>query len=313
MALETLTTPRSNLPNVYTGFSPRAIAFSLSFEENLDGIRNMMRVTRPIRKQNGTELVSYNVSVELTDGDVPAGAVIEYSKSTATAVKHDNIRIKKFACGVPIEEIYEYGADIAIERKDKAFIRKLVNNIMGDFYTELRGGTLTQTVSGTWQKALAMAKGLVVDKFNKLQETPTEIIGYANVLDFYDYLGGADITTQTQFGIQYIKDFLGYTTLFLLSDPDIPRGTVIATPSQNIVMYYIDPTDADVRKADFNMVTAGEGNLIGIIPNGNTSTLVSEITAVYGVKFWAQYQDGIAVITMGNASPAAETKSATKK
>ena len=42
-----------------------------------------------------------------------------------------------------------------------------------------------------------------------------------NVMYLYDYLGGADITIQTEFGFQYIKNFMGYSTVFLLSDEEI--------------------------------------------------------------------------------------------
>ena len=63
--------------------------------------------------------------------------------------------------------------------------------------------------------------------------------------DFYDYLGDAAVTVQTQFGLTYIQNFMGYSTLFLLSDPDIAQGTVIAVPVENIDLYYVDPGDSD--------------------------------------------------------------------
>ncbi len=42
-----------------------------------------------------------------------------------------------------------------------------------------------------------------------------------------------------------MKDFMGFNTIFLLSDSEIPRGQVIATPVENIVLYYVDPNESD--------------------------------------------------------------------
>ena len=92
--------------------------------------------------------------------------------------------------------------------------------------------------------ALAMAKGSVEDKFKNMHRTVTGVVGFANILDVYEYLGAANITVQNQFGFQYIKDFMGYNTIFLLSSGEIARGKVIATPVDNIVLYYVDPPTA---------------------------------------------------------------------
>ena len=142
-----------------------------------------------------------------------------------------------------------------------------------------------------------MAKGLVIDKFNKMRRTVTEVVGFANVLDVYQYIGGANITVQTAFGLQYVKDFMGYSTLFLLSEPDIARGKVIALPVENIDLYYIDPSDSDFAKLGLEYRVDGETNLIGFHANGNYSTAVGESFALMGMTLWAEYLDGIAKVT----------------
>ena len=149
--------------------------------------------------------------------------------------------------------------------------------------------------------ALAMAKGLVIDKFNKMRRTVTEVVGFANVLDVYQYIGGANITVQTAFGLQYVKDFMGYSTLFLLSEPDIARGKVIALPVENIDLYYIDPSDSDFAKLGLEYRVDGETNLIGFHANGNYSTAVGESFALMGMTLWAEYLDGIAVVEVDDS------------
>ena len=108
-------------------------------------------------------------------------------------------------------------------------------------------------------------------------------------------------------GVSYVENFMGYSTLFLLSDPDIARGTVVACPVENIDLYYIDPGDSEFARLGLNYTTAGETNLIGFHAEGNYSTAVGESYALMGMTLWAEYLDGIAVINVGTESFSAVT------
>lgn len=305
MAVETMTSPRSNLPNVYTSITAREVDFVSRFSDNWDALRKIMGIMRPIRKAPGTQLVSYKATVALADGAVPAGAVIPYSKATIEKVAYETLTIEKYAKAVPIEEVEKYGAAIAVQKSDDAFLAKLQNKVLTRFYTFLKTGTLKST-EATWQRAMAMAKGKVIDKFNQMDKTVTEVVGFANVLDFYSYLGDKDITVQTMFGLNYVENFLGYSTLFLLSEPNIPRGTVIATPTENIDLYYIDPGDSEFAQLGLVYTVQGETNLIGFHADGNYSTAVGESFAIMGVTLWAEYLDAIAVISFSEAAASSE-------
>lgn len=297
MAVETNTTPRTALPNAYTNITAREVDFVSRFGTNWDALRDIMGIMRPIRRAPGTQLVSYTASVALESGEVPAGAVIPYSKATITKAAQGELTLEKYAKAVPIEDVNKYGAAIAVQKSDDAFLNQLQNNVLTRFYAFLNTGSLTSAET-TWQRALAMAKGNVLDKFNKIRKTVTDVVGFANVLDFYDYLGNAQITVQTQFGLTYVKDFMGYSTLFLLSAPDIERGKVIALPVENIDMYYVDPSDSEFAQLGLDYTVQGETNLIGFHANGNYSTAVGESFALMGVTLWSEYLDGIAVVTV---------------
>ena len=297
MAVETMTTPRNSLPNEYQNITAREIDFVNRFTDNWEALRNILGIMRPIRKAPGTQLVSYTAKVELEDGNVPAGAVIPYSKATVTKAAYADLEIEKYAKAVPIEDVQKYGAEIAIQKSDDAFLNELQNNVLTRFYAFLNTGSLTST-ENTWQRALAMAKGNVLNKFNQMRKTATNVIGFANVLDFYDYLGDAQITVQTQFGLTYVQNFLGYSTLFLMSEPDIARGKVIALPVENIDLYYVDPSDSEFVRLGLRYTTQGETSLIGFHVEGNYSTAVGETFAIMGMTLWAEYLDGIAVVTV---------------
>lgn len=294
--VETLTNPRDSLPNVYTGVTAREMDFVERFGDNWEALRNILGIMRPIRKTPGTSLVSYTADVTLESGAVEPGEVIPYSKATIIQAAKADLTIEKYAKAVPIEDVNKYGAEIAVEKSDDEFLNKLQNVVLTKFYTFLKTGTLTQTAT-TWQDALAKAQGEVLNKFATMQKDVTAVVGFANILDAYDYLGASDITVQTKFGLTYIKDFLGYSTLFLLPATQIERGTVIATPVENINLYYIDPGDSEFARLGLNYTTQGETNLIGFHAQGNYSTAVGESYALMGMALWAEYLDGIANVT----------------
>ena len=246
MAVESLSNARENLPNVYTNITAREIDFVTRFGRNWDALRKILGIMRPIRKAPGTKLVSYTASVTLASGAVDPGEVIPYSKATVVKSAQADLNLEKYAKAVPIEDVNAYGAEIAVQKTDEAFLNQLQSNVLTKFFTFMNGGLLTD-VETTWQMGLAMARGKVIDKFNKMRKTVTDVIGFANVLDAYKYIGSASLTVQTMFGISYVENFMGYRTLFLMSDPDVPEGKIIALPVENIDLYYVDPGDSEFK------------------------------------------------------------------
>jgi hypothetical protein len=169
---------------------------------------------------------------------------------------------------------------------------------MTRFYNFLATGTLTDT-QATFQAAVAMSIGLVKDKFKKLHRNVTSVVTFINTLDAYEYLGAANLTVQTSFGIDYVKNFMGAQTIILSSE--IARGTVISTPVDNIDLYYINPANSDFAALGLNYTTDGETNLIGFHANGDYSHAVGESFALMGMTLWAEYLDGIAVVSVTGA------------
>ena len=96
--------------------------------------------------------------------------------------------------------------------------------------------------------------------------------------------------------MDYIENFLGARTVILSSEID--EGTVIAVPSDNIVLYYIDPGDGQFAQLGLNYTTDGETNLVGFHANGNYATAVGESFALMGMTMWCEYADAIAIVTI---------------
>ena len=275
----------------------REIDFVTRFERNWQHLRDILGIMRPIKKQPGAVLKSKYAEGTLRNGNVGEGEEIPYSKFVVKEKTYAEMTIEKYAKAVSIEAIKDHGYENAVQMTDDEFLFQLQTNVTERFYDYLKTGTLTFTET-TFQMALAMAKGRVENKFKQMHRNVTGVVGFVNILDVYEYIGAAEITIQNQFGFQYMKDFMGFNTIFLLSDSEIPRGQVIATPVENIVLYYVDPNESDFARAGLVYTVSGETNLIGFHTQGNYHTAVSEAFAIMGLTLFAEYIDAIAVGTI---------------
>lgn len=278
----------------------REVDFVTRFANNWEALRDIMGITRLIQKPAGTVLKSKYASVTLQN-NVGEGEEIPYSQASVATKDYAPIVVEKYAKAVSIEAINEHGYNDAINLTDNQFLYELQNNVTGRFYTFVNTGTLISAKS-TFQAALAEAQGRVRNKFKTMNKGVTEIVGFCNILDAYDYLGAATVTVQNAFGMNYIENFIGYSKLFLCSDNEVARGKVIATPVENMILYYVAPNDSDFAKAGLQFTTDGETNLIGFHVQGNYGTAVSECFALMGMTLMAEYLDGIAVVDIGTAT-----------
>lgn len=293
--------PSTNLTGTsqFSTVTAREVDFVTRFTRNWNNLTNILGIMRAIRKAPGTKLVSYEAEVDgaLNGGEVAEGEEIPATKFKVVESGYGDITINKYKKSVSIEAVDKYGADIAVSKTDDGFIVELQNKVLTEFYTFLKTGTLKGSEK-KWQAALAMAKGAVLGKFAGINRSVTDVVGFANIMDLYEYLGGAEVTVQTSFGLTYVQNFLGYSTLFLLPSEYIPSGTVIATPVENIDLYYVDPADSDFAKLGLEYTVEGDTNLIGFHVEGDYSRATGDCYAIMGMKLWAEYLDGIAVYTV---------------
>jgi hypothetical protein len=258
-----------------------------------------MGVARPIKKQPGTVLKSYKASLVLEDGNVAEGAEIPLSKATVEEVAHADLSIKKYGKGITIEDVDKYGPEVAIELTDEAFQNELLGEIMGEFYTFAQTGTLKPEGATDFQMGVALAVGAVKDKFKKMHKDGSRVVVWVNTMDAYRYLGAANLSTQTAFGIEYVKGFMGAETLILSSE--IAEGKIVATPVNNIVDYYADPSNSGFARMGLRYTVDTEAPMLGFAVEGDYSTATGINWAIMGHKLWAEYLDAIAVVTVSAA------------
>lgn len=295
-------TPNTTTTQQFSSMSIKEIDFVSRFELNWEALQEILGIMRPIRKDPGTKLVASKASVELQDGNVAEGDEVPLSQATVVPVYYEDLELEKFRKRVTAESVAKYGAAIAAQKTDDAFLVELQNKVLDRFYAFAQTGTLTGTYD-SFQMAVSMACTLVKDKFKKMRRDFTNIVAFVNTIDVGKYLGKAEITMQTQNGMEYFKNFLGASTVIVSSE--IPEGTVLAIPADNIVLYYIDPGDGDFSEIGLNYTTGnGETNLIGIHKEGVYGRVSGDTHALMGMKLFAEYIDAIANVTFGGTSGA---------
>lgn len=275
----------------------REIDFVTSFSRSWEHLMDILGIVKPIKKELGTMLKSKYASGALAEGNVAEGEDIPLSKYNVKEKDYGTITIEKFRKRVTAEAIAEHGYAAAVQITDDEFKFELQNKVVDKFYAYLNTGSLKSS-HATFQMALAMAKGSVDNKFKEMHRRATGVVGFVNVLDVYEYIGAANITVQNKFGFQYVKDFMGYDTIFLLSVNEVARGRVIATAKENIKAYYIDPADDDFVKAGLSYTVDPVTRLIGVHVEGNYGNATSETFAIMGLTLFAEYLDAIAVVTV---------------
>lgn len=289
-------------PNVITTqqitVNPREVDFVTSFGNDLSALTEVLGIAQPIRKANGTQLVGKTVTGTLESGEVPEGEEIPFSQFSVAPVSYDTISVRKYAKALTLETVIENGVETSVGMTDEEFKQQLIDVILADMYNALLAGTLTSEES-TFQMAVSMAVGRVKDKFKKMHKAATGVAVFVNTLDVYSYLGGAQITVQTAFGMDYVEKFLGADIVFFSSE--VPQGRVIATPVNNMKVYYVDPGDSEFAQIELAYTADPEVPYIGFHTEGNYRRAQSEDYAIMGIKIFFEYVDAVAVMTISDA------------
>jgi hypothetical protein len=272
----------------------REIEFTYNFSENVRKLMEALGVTRKIAKQAGTVLKAYKAVGTLEDGDVAEGEVIPLSKYTTEPVTFGELTLKKWRKATSAEAIVERGYDQAVEMTTDRMLRDVQKAIRTDLFGFLATGT-GEASGADMQSALAQAWGQLHVKFE--DDGVNSMVYFVNPLDIADYLGAAQITTQTAFGMTYVEDFLGLGTVIM--NASVPKGKIYATAKENIVLYYIPVNGADLGEAfDF---TSDETGYIGIHETPDYTNMTASDTVVNGMVFFAERIDGVVVGTIAGA------------
>lgn len=287
----------SNLITTAQMKKAREIDFTQRFtHDSLDKLIEVLGVTRKIAMMEGTTLYFYRTTGTLQSGVVTEGDVIPLSQYSTEKIAVGEITLNKWRKAVSAEAIKKSGLQAAVTETDNALIKDVQAGIRSNLFTFLNkayasgdaiNGSAYTTATGVGlQAALADAWGQLQVKF---EDDTAEAVYFVNPLDVSDYLGTANISVQTAFGMNYVENFLGLGTVIMSSR--ITQGTFVATAKENIIMYYLT-MNGDIASA-FEL-TADELGYIGInsgYPNNERAQIESLVMS--GIQFLVEYAEGV--------------------
>lgn len=268
----------------------RMVDFNYQFTGNLSKFMEILGVTRKIAVQEGTALKALKVTGTLQDGSVAEGELIPLSHYQTQEVPMGEAVIGKWRKATTAEAILKGGYDQAVGATTDKLVKDVQKKIRSDFFAQLAKGT-GEASGAALQPALADAWGKLQVLF---EDDAVDTVYFLNPADVATYLGNAQITMQTAFGLNYVENFLGLGTVILSAG--VPAGKFYATAKENVVAYYINVASGDIARA-FNLTT-DETGYIGINEYANESHAQVEDLIMSGVTFFAERIDGVVVGTI---------------
>ena len=272
----------------------REVDFVTQFtHKSLAKLIEVLGVTRRIPMMEGTTMYTYKMSGTLQSGAVAEGEIIPLSQYAQEKVPVGEITLNKWRKAVSAEAIKKSGYATAVTETDAALLRDVQNGIRTGLFGFINaGGTGATTASGnTLQALLANLWGQLQVLF---EDDTAEAVYFVNPLDVADYLGTANITVQTAFGMNYVENFLGLGRVFFNSQ--VPKGKIYSTAMENLIAYYIPVNGADLDEAF--AFTADETGFIGIHEFPDYTNMTASDTVVSGIKLMAERIDGVVVATI---------------
>lgn len=297
-------------PNVVT--SDKLVAHSIDFVEQFsNNVSMLLAAMGNVRKHvmsAGTLIQTYKKEVTpATNRTVGEGEIIPLSQVKRTKDKQYELKLTdKLRKVTTFEAIQKDGFDQAVTFTDAQLLSIAQKNAKKDFFDALTSKGTTSTSGDTLQMAISKGLGTLTGLFEDVSNVGTTI-AYINPDDIYSYLGNAQITTQTAFGLKYLENFLNTDIVFLTTA--IPAGKVVMTVDNNINFYYVDMRGAAGRAFD---MTTDQTGLIGVTHDQVKDSLTYQTVMAGGWMMLPERTDGIVTSTIGGSAPKASTPSTGK-
>lgn len=269
----------------------QSIDFVNRFTGGITKLQELLGITRRTPLASGSLIKTYSSVVTLANGAVAEGDLIPLSKVEQKIAETYELAYNKYRKAVTLEAIQRSGFDEAVTETDNKLLRQIQSQIRKSFVAFLAKGTSTAT-GDSLQPAVANAWGKLQVLFE--DDAAGEVIVLVNPLDASKYIGSANISTQTVFGMTY---FSAFTEVKLLTNASVPEGKFYATVADNINIAYPLISGGEINKA-FNFTTDATG-LIGITHTPDNTRTNFETTILTGLTIFAERLDGIVVGTIG--------------
>lgn len=249
----------------------------------------------------GTALYQYTVEGSLSASSVAEGDEVPLSKYTLKKTPIGELAVKPYRKLTTAQAILKGGFVGAVSKTDAKMVKDIRASVLTEFFTFLANGAGSAKGIGL-KAALAKADAAVGNALEANADSTERIIHFVNRDDIADYLAAAEVTTQTVFGMEYLKGFLGITDIFVTSK--VHAGTLYATPVENIHLYGVDFASLGQAGLEY---TVADGGMIGVHHTANYGRTSAETYALVGTAMVPEAKNYIVKGTVEKA-PAAAAK-----
>lgn len=258
------------------------VEYAKRFDGEVNALARILGIVSPEVMAAGTTLYQVTVTGSLNEDPRAEGDEVPLSKYGTTIENMDSLTPKVYRKLTTGESILKAGLVNSVTREDNKMRKDVRNNIVGDFFTGLYNGTGTASGTGL-QGALAQADAVLQDAMETNNDSAGRVVHFVNTFDIADYLGKANITTQTVFGMTYLENFLGIENVFVTNR--VAKKSIIVTPSENLHLYTVDFASLAAAGLAYQML---DGGFIGVHhePAYNRFGVVTNVATA--CKFYAE-------------------------
>ena len=264
------------------------INFVTKFNKNMAPLLALLGKTSVQVVAPGTAYKIYETSGTISTAAVAEKALIPDSGIAMGDPTTLEITYEKFRNMTGIESIGKFGYDLAVGKTNDDMLRQIQRRIRSTIYAGIATGTGTGT-GATFQAAIAKAAEKVAVKFEDEVGTP---VFFANPTDLYGYLGTANITLQTAFGMSYLENFMGIGNV--IADSNVAQGTVIGTATENLTV--LAPSITAIPGMD---LTTDETGIVAVHNDAVYQNAAVQTVAYCGMCVHPVFLDRIFKVTIG--------------
>lgn len=215
------------------------------------------------------------------------GDEVALSKFNATWETVGELKLKPYRKLTTIQGVDKAGVVNSVMATDAKMLSLVRNDVVKEFFALLETGAGTASGKGL-QLAVATVDAKLGDTLEKNGDATQRIIHFLSREDAAAYLGTAPVTTQTVFGMTYLKNFLGMTDVFLTSQ--VKKGSMYATPVENI---HIFGADFGAYKAAGLPYKTSANGLVGVAHTPAYDHVSVETNVLTGMLLFPEVKDYI--------------------
>ena len=270
-----------------------SVDFTSRIAEGIKSLATVLGITEMKPMREGTLVKQYKTVLTKPTTEYQEGKEIPITKGERNLVASHEIVLKPYRTRTTIQAMNKSGRNAAINEKDEEMLKEIRGDVKKGFFKSITGATGVSDAGAhnTLQMAVAKVWGGVSKKYEDVDGTPVFFLSFEDVSD---YLGSAQITTQTAFGVQYLKDFMGLGIAIITAG--VNKGEVYGTIAENLNGVYIP---AEASGSEFFGFISDETGLVCMKHSTEDISLAVNSIAYTAVEFFPEEVDGIFKATIG--------------